>query len=44
MRIYLCWLNWGLHYNSTRYRLCEQTRKATELAIGPLWFEWDQWV
>lgn len=44
MRLYIYWLNWGLRWKITNYRLCEKSFEAGEIVIGPFWLEWDKWV
>ena len=43
MALYLFWDDWRLHYKATQYRMCEMSFELTELWIGPLYFEWNEW-
>lgn len=43
MGLFICWREWGLHFDVTRYRMCEKTFEAGELVIGPFWFVWGEW-
>ena len=44
MALYFTLSEWGFHYKKTHYRLCEKSHEAIEIAIGPFWLEWDEWV
>jgi hypothetical protein len=43
MSLYLC-RYWKLHHKVKCYRLCEKSFEFTQIAIGPIRLEWNEWV
>jgi hypothetical protein len=40
----ICWAEWGFRYTVSTRRMCEMSFEDHQLVIGPLWFEWSEWV